>query len=425
MIPGSTVRTALLSCLMLCVGQPSAWAEKYRHHTLPALQDYVITLEAEDEKTPEFYSTGRAKLSTGKGGEYLYGNASMHVDGAGFIGLTLEVYEEDITIEDWLEAERILHEFVAKNSPDDSMLRKVHSSGHNELLGQKTFFRYVSPLTDFVDGEWEKRSFRNPMGKEVMTVFDGHVRVALRFMDDVGVREKAKQMNPALEKALDHTAESLEIKFEELFESFRETEHFATKRNVLSFNPILSALVSMDVPVDWIASDDGSHYPGYDNRQILGKTAIKVEHYDPSMFKGSPPRLFLVVEALSADKLSSRTYKKHGREFLDGYLESAREIDSSDVTDYFFSSDSRYAHCVSMGGEKVNPSSGGIEATTYNGKDKKGNKVMAIHYSGGGSNLACNYLYMADPETFMQTLGSIETLLHSVKVELLGKWHAR
>jgi len=425
MIPGPTVKTALLSCLILSAAQPNAWSQEYRHHTLPALQDYVITLETQDESPLAFHSTGRAKQHTGKGGEYTYGNAQWHMKDVGFLGITVEVYEKDITIEDWLEAERILHDFVAKSSPNDSTLRKVHSSGYNEELGQRTFYRYVSPLVEFVDGDWEKRSFRKPMGKEVMTVFDGRVRVAMRFMDDTGVHDRAKQMNPALEKALDHAANSLEIKFEELFESFRETEHFVTERNHLSIDPVLMALVSMDVPVDWIASDDGSHYPDYNNRQILGKTAIKVEHYDAAMFKGSPPRLFLAIEALSADRLTSRTYKKHGREFLDGYLKSAREIDSNNVTDSLLSPDYRYAHCVSMGGKKVDPSSGGIKATTYNGKDKTGKKVMAIHYSGGGSNLACNYLYMADPETFLQTLGTIETLLQSVKVELLGEWHAQ
>ena len=95
------------------------------------------------------------------------------------------------------------------------------------------------------------------------------------------------------------------------------------------------------------------------------------------------------------------------------------------MTDTLVRSDPKYAHCMSQPGKNHGIASGGIEATTYQGKDTQGREVMALHYSGGGSYIACNYLYMADPGTFMQTLDTIETLLQTVEVGLIGAWYAQ
>lgn len=424
MFPGKSGKTpAALLCLLLAGTGQAVRAQEYRHHELAAVRDYIISLEAPTQDEIGFYTTGEGTLIGGKGGEYQSASAQWKVGEAGSISLTVEVYEDEITIEDWLESQQTMLDFTEKNNPDSTLLLKIHDSGYNSQMGERTFYRYVSPRNVFVDGDTESRYFRDPMGKQVMAVFDERVRVMLGFMDDQGVLNKARNMNPALEPSLDHTAGSLEVRFEELFESFRETEHFVTSMEKLSSDPFVMGSVSVDVPVDWIASDQDSVHSGLDRPLSRGKTIIEINHFDPGMFSGAAPRMWLAIEGLDGERLNRRSYERHGKAFLDARLASAREQNSRDATDELSNSDPRYAHCMSREGENHVEASGGMTATTYRGEDEEGREVIALHYSGGGSNVACNYLLMVAPERFLETKAQFETMLRSLSVQLLGPWN--
>lgn len=407
---------------ILLAASPGSWAQEYRHHELPAVKDYVVSIEAPTEEIEPHNST-RGRMIGGKGGEYQSASALWRVGDAGAISITIEVYDEEITIEDWLESQQTLLKFTEQNDPNSSLLFKTHDSGYSELMGQRTFYRYTSPKSVFEDGEYRPRNFREPMGKEVMSVFDGRVRVALKFTDHSALMNNAKRMHPALEPALDRSARSIRVRFEELFESFRETEHFTTASNQVSSDPIILASVSMDVPVDWIASDRNSVYPDYENPRRAGRTLVEINHYDPAMFSGAPPRIWVAVEGLEAERPGSSTYQRHARGFLEARVTGARELDSRDVTDELTQNQSRYAHCMSKPGPKHDTASGGITATSYRGKDEQGRDVVALHYHGGGSYVACNYLLTVAPELYAETRAQFEAMLRSLEVGMIGPWN--
>lgn len=424
MFPVKSGKTpAALLCLLLAGASQTVRAQEYRHHELPAVRDYVISLEAPTRDEITFFHTTRGKLIGGKGGEYQAASTQWKLGEAGNISLTVEVYDEEIAIEDWLESQQAMLDFTEQTSPDSTLLLKIHESGYSSLMGQRTFYRYVSPRNVFVDSDTESRNFRNPMGKQVMAVFDGRVRVMLTFMDDQGVLNNARNMNAELEPSLDRTAKSLEVKFEELFESFRETEHFVTDMKKLSSDPLVMGSLSVDVPVDWIASDQDGVDSDPNEPPGRGGIRIEINHFDPAMFSAAAPRMWLAIEGLEAERLNRRAYEQHGQAFLEARLASARELDSRDATDELSNTEPRYAHCMSRHGVNHTEASGGMTATSYRGKDEKGRDVMALHYSGGGSYVACNYLLMVTPEQFPETKAQFETMLKTLTVTLLGPWN--
>ena len=207
-----------------------ALGQQLRPQSLPAFEDYVISLEAPGAEGLEYYDT-----STGD--DYFNGSfaptksarSQIYFDDLSPIQLELIIFEDEISLENWVDSRDDLAEEIFKIDPEDISRKKIFDGGYNQTMGQTTHYRYVSPTSVFENGDYVKRNFRNPVGKEYAAVFDGRAVVSLRFMDDGG-----SEINPAQEAALDRIAASVGVRYEELFDSFRETEYFSTR----SGNPL-------------------------------------------------------------------------------------------------------------------------------------------------------------------------------------------
>ena len=396
-----------------------AFSQQLRPQSLPAFEDYVVSLDAPGTEKFEYYD-----ISSGQ--DYYNGafipsksaRAHLFFDDLSPIRLEIIVYEDEIDLEQWVQSREDLADEIFKIAPDDVSRKKIFDSDFNQVMGQTTHFRYLAPTTVYDGDDFVKQNFRKPVGKEYAAVFDGRAVVELKFMHDSDT-----EINPAQEAMIDRVASSIGVRYEELFDSFRETEYFSTPSgNRLSIKNYMSGNIDMQVHVDWIANETNTINAEHSDSQ-LGQIVVEITPFDAGAAGGVTPQLTILIEGLPDGRLSPRTYKRKGDEVLGRYVQKPKRLDRNDVSAMFMEAHG-YPHCVAEPHRKVQITSEGISATTYTGQDASGQDIKVRHYSGGGSYLACNYVFVASPQYFDQAIETVETMLGTLAVEILGPWHS-
>ena len=409
-------------------GAPCA-AEAMHQVELAPVQGYVITLDVPAGATLKYHRVNRAKTTIdGKSLPVMAGQSISPLPGAEHevIGLNIEVYDDTISLDRWVNSRLDYESQVDKFFPDDTLRKKTFESGYDTVMGQRTYYRFQAPRFVFEDSDFTAKDFSNPVYLEYVSVFDGKAVVTFYYEIYSGqpkINAETLKFDQGRLDLVKQIASSIKVHHEELYESKEQTYFYGTPMvNLTAFNGGIFGNLQLNIPNDWIATETALESASAKEGKMTGRIVIDIAPYDTPEGDSVKPNLSLHAEGLPEGPVSSSSYLKRGEDIVAKALPGAQKVSTKDVSNQF-AANAGIAHCLSKPDPRLKVTSGGVTAITYKGRNAAGQGVVARLYSAGGEHLACNYLFTASPKAFDANIEMVEKALASLKVEALGPWN--